>query len=803
MAADNVIEFLIRGDASGANKAFGSLNSAVSGVTKVLGSLGVAFGAIEFAKFIGRQIDVADQMLKISQKTGVATETLSQLEYVFRLNDASAQDMESSFKFLNKSIVEANTGNRAAQISYESLGISLKDLKEQSPDEIFLRVAEAVSQIEDPATRTTILLDKFGRGGLALAPAMAEGREGIEKLMRQADALGLTIGPQFAKEADRFNDNMTTIGQAAAGQARQGIAVLLPIVNETIEALFNFGDTGEESILPWGKIFVSVIGTVAQAIIGLKAMVGGIADAVAGSFQAVGGMLGAMAASVEQALTGNFKGAVQTLQDGWSEMGAKTSETLAAIDKDLQSSADSINRLGAYMEGYGAEVTAAGEATRKAGQYTLDPVSKEAAQRLEALRKQQEDFISGIDKANAQATGNKLALLDTEYEQQSRQIADLQFQGQAAVEAQARVDAWYYSQRAALQDDALARLGIADEQFRARQIELAEQDAERMVELGLSQEQADKMVKSTLLQQQLAYMEARNALIAEDQLAADEAALLRAEMEALNLQLALEQEMLTKEEYGILMNENLAKREAARTAIVAQQEAARGNIVKATQAQIQTILAQAEVNRLNVAKMSLDAQLKYTGDALGAITGLMESENKTQFAIGKAAAVAQAVIATYTSAVNAFQSASAIPMVGWILGPIAAAAAIAMGMANVNKIRSTQYTGKAHAGLSNVPAEGTYLLDKGERVLSPGQNEDLEAFMAGGSRAPAGEEEATGGGGVRVGSVSITVQVPDSAALIGMTLHDWEEIVSYRVIPAFNRLDQLGVRPNFVQRYGR
>jgi hypothetical protein len=48
---------------------------------------------------------------------------------------------------------------------------------------------------------------------------------------------------------------------------------------------------------------------------------------------------------------------------------------------------------------------------------------------------------------------------------------------------------------------------------------------------------------------------------------------------------------------------------------------------------------------------------------------------------------------TYASAVGVFQSASHIPYVGWIIAPIAAAGAIVAGMANVAKIRSTQFGG--------------------------------------------------------------------------------------------------------------
>lgn len=59
----------------------------------------------------------------------------------------------------------------------------------------------------------------------------------------------------------------------------------------------------------------------------------------------------------------------------------------------------------------------------------------------------------------------------------------------------------------------------------------------------------------------------------------------------------------------------------------------------------------------------------------------------------KAFAIANAIMQTYVGATAAFQSAAAIPIVGWIAAPIAAAAAVATGLANVAKIRSAREQG--------------------------------------------------------------------------------------------------------------
>ena len=98
--------------------------------------------------------------------------------------------------------------------------------------------------------------------------------------------------------------------------------------------------------------------------------------------------------------------------------------------------------------------------------------------------------------------------------------------------------------------------------------------------------------------------------------------------------------------------------------------------------------------------------LNQYSDFFGTVATMMSSHNKRAFEIGKAAAIAQAVIQTYMSATAAYASASTIPVVGWVLGPVAAAAAIAAGMANVSQIRSQQMPAFAHGGAMMVGGTG-------------------------------------------------------------------------------------------------
>ena len=97
-------------------------------------------------------------------------------------------------------------------------------------------------------------------------------------------------------------------------------------------------------------------------------------------------------------------------------------------------------------------------------------------------------------------------------------------------------------------------------------------------------------------------------------------------------------------------------------------------------------------------------------DALGSSFGDMAANAKTAFGEAstayKAFAIAQATISTYTSAIEAYKSTAAIPVVGPFLAPVAAATAVAAGLANIAKIRSArEQGGQLSAGQASTIAE--------------------------------------------------------------------------------------------------
>jgi len=94
-------------------------------------------------------------------------------------------------------------------------------------------------------------------------------------------------------------------------------------------------------------------------------------------------------------------------------------------------------------------------------------------------------------------------------------------------------------------------------------------------------------------------------------------------------------------------------------------------------------------------KATGEQKMAFAASTFGALSGLMGSENKKQFEIGKKAARAENAINGFKAAMGAYSSLAPIPIIGPFLGGAAALAVGKMAMANDAKIAGTQMGGGA------------------------------------------------------------------------------------------------------------
>ena len=119
----------------------------------------------------------------------------------------------------------------------------------------------------------------------------------------------------------------------------------------------------------------------------------------------------------------------------------------------------------------------------------------------------------------------------------------------------------------------------------------------------------------------------------------------------------------------------------------------------------------------------------YSG--FSAAMSLFGAENskamQAAFVAYKAFSIGQATVAMYSAAASAWDDPENVTTSQKIA---AAALAISQNMGNIANIKSTTVNGMAHDGIDNIPREGTWLLDKGERVVDQRTNGDLKDFLA-------------------------------------------------------------------------
>lgn len=180
--------------------AFDAVKVAFSGV-----AAGLSVGA--FALAAKGVADYADNVGKMSQRVGVATEELSKLQYAASLSDVSNESLGSGLKRLAKIIAEANGGMVQQQRILKELGV--KETKDVNI--AFQQLAERFSTMEEGAGKTAAAMAVFGKAGADLLPLLNAGAKGLRDAGEEAERFGIVIGKDAVAAAEQFNDNLTRL----------------------------------------------------------------------------------------------------------------------------------------------------------------------------------------------------------------------------------------------------------------------------------------------------------------------------------------------------------------------------------------------------------------------------------------------------------------------------------------------------------------------------------------------------------------------------------------------------------------
>ncbi|MCW5557929.1 MAG: hypothetical protein KIT22_08865 [Verrucomicrobiae bacterium] len=209
------IDIVVRAATQQAASAFGLLQGFVQGVGIAVANF-AGRAARALGEMSGQALHTADEMGKLAQKTGTATERISALAYAAKLSDVGIGELEVGIKGLSQWM--------------ERTGIIGRDVIE-----VMLEQADAFAGMADGAAKTNLAMEVFGGSGRQMIPLLNQGSQAIRGLMEEARRLGVVIGSETARNAETFNDRLTVMKTLLEG-------IAIRFTSRSLESLLKLTD---------------------------------------------------------------------------------------------------------------------------------------------------------------------------------------------------------------------------------------------------------------------------------------------------------------------------------------------------------------------------------------------------------------------------------------------------------------------------------------------------------------------------------------------------------------------------------
>jgi hypothetical protein len=224
-----------------------------------IAAVGAAFmGAKGFVNSFRDAIDMGGKLNDLSARTGETAGNLAILQRAFENAGSSGEAVGPMLNRLQRFMIEASEGGKTQTEAMNKLGLSYEQLKSMSPSAQMELLAQKISALPDPAQRSALAMQIFGRSGGELMPLLrnmsseleaARGQLGgyPEAIDRANKALD-DIGDNFAAITTKAREFVTgalvdiapTIARATEELARMDFASLGMKLSDTLKRVYDF-----------------------------------------------------------------------------------------------------------------------------------------------------------------------------------------------------------------------------------------------------------------------------------------------------------------------------------------------------------------------------------------------------------------------------------------------------------------------------------------------------------------------------------------------------------------------------------
>lgn len=250
MAGVASVIFDIRAGVAKLNQDFARAEKRVDAGMKRVGSvmrkasvaLAAYMGGRAVTAMVAQTSALASEMTYMSQRTGVAVETLMALRHGAETSGASFNNLQRGLKNISEWTAAGAAGAENFAAKYKRFGIEIQnaDGTIRAADEVLADVADRLAAMPDGAAKTEAAMRLVGvEAGPKLLVMLNQGRAGLEAFRKEADALGITMSTENARALEAFGTNMDRLKRASKGVGQaivSGLAQSMEAVTDRMVA---------------------------------------------------------------------------------------------------------------------------------------------------------------------------------------------------------------------------------------------------------------------------------------------------------------------------------------------------------------------------------------------------------------------------------------------------------------------------------------------------------------------------------------------------------------------------------------
>ena len=197
----------------GVTKALNKLGSLDTEVVVVAGSVaGLAVAAVKAKKALDNMTlesgQKAEDLLKLSSVSGVATDTLQKFQYAGDFVGVSSDALADSLKDLTKNMSDAANGNEEYAEKFGALGVSITDTDGNLRDsyDVFLDVIDALGEMSNKTERDAAAMGLINESAQQLNPLIEAGTDALRAYGDEAERMGAVLSEDDLKALKDVDD---------------------------------------------------------------------------------------------------------------------------------------------------------------------------------------------------------------------------------------------------------------------------------------------------------------------------------------------------------------------------------------------------------------------------------------------------------------------------------------------------------------------------------------------------------------------------------------------------------------------